>query len=486
MPAGIGLTSVAGHYIMSTTAEERGADVPPYRILIVDDEPEILDVYRRILHARERHGETGSTDRDHDFDGDRTASHRVYSFDVTSCRRGDEAIEMVRGAGNAGMPFHVAFIDVRMAPGPDGIEVAARIRKLDSNIQIVIVTAFADTDPADIVRAVPPPDKLFYLQKPLHVHEIRQLAVALGAKWRAERRLRRLQEELEATVAARTTELEQLTERLIQEVVVNRTATAEAQTAKHQAEAANRSKSEFLANMSHELRTPLNAVIGFSDMMRNELLGPVGNPQYLSYAGDIHSSGEHLLGLINDILDISKIESGEMGLFDEPVDIARIVRSSLTLVKTRAQDGGVKLENHTTDSLPALNADARKIKQIIINLLSNAVKFTPRGGTVTIAAAIEDDGHFSILVKDTGIGIAPEDIDKVLKPFTQADSTLARKYEGTGLGLTLVRSLVEIHGGRFDLKSTEGVGTSAIVRLPAERVLAAPLPAQRLGSGVTR
>ncbi|MCZ6772369.1 MAG: ATP-binding protein [Proteobacteria bacterium] len=471
---------------MSATAEERGADVPPYRILIVDDEPEILDIYRRILRAREPHGETGSTDRDHEFDGDRTASHRVYSFDVTSCQGGAEAIEMARGARKAGMPFHVAFIDVRMAPGPDGIEVAARIRKLDSNIQIVIATAFADTDPADIVRAVPPADKLFYVQKPLHVPEIRQFAVALGAKWHAERRLRRLQEELEATVAARTAELEQLTERLRQELVANRTATAEAQKAKHQAEAANRSKSEFLANMSHELRTPLNAVIGFSDMMRNELLGPVGNPQYLSYATDIHNSGEHLLGLINDILDISKIGAGEMELYEEPVDIARIVRSSLTLVKTRAQEGGVTLQNHATGPLPALNADARKIKQIVINLLSNAVKFTPTDGTVTIAAAIEDDGCFSILVKDTGIGIAPEDIEKVLNPFIQADSTLARKYEGTGLGLPLVRSLVELHGGRFDLRSMEGVGTSAIVRLPAERVLSAPFPAQRLGFGEAR
>ena len=245
-----------------------------------------------------------------------------------------------------------------------------------------------------------------------------------------------------------------------------------ATVARDAAEASNRSKSEFLANMGHELRTPLNAVIGFSDMMRNELLGPVGNPQYLSYAGDIHSSGRHLLGLINDILDISKIEAGEMELYEEAVDITQIIRSSLTLVKSRAEDGGVKLENLATGPLPALFADARKIKQIVINLLSNAVKFTPADGTVRIAAAIEDDGSFSILIKDTGIGIAPQDIERVLNPFIQADSALSRKYEGTGLGLPLTKALIEMHQGRFTLTSEKGVGTEAIMRFPASRIVA--------------
>ena len=242
--------------------------------------------------------------------------------------------------------------------------------------------------------------------------------------------------------------------------------------ARDAAEAANRSKSEFLANMSHELRTPLNAVIGFSDMMRHELLGPVGNPQYLSYAVDIHSSGEHLLGLINDILDISKIEAGEMELFDEPVDIAQIVRSSLTLVKNRAEDGGVRLQNRASETLPDLNADERKIKQIIINLLSKAVKFTPADGTVTVEADIGDDGGFSIRVLDTGIGIAPEDIEQVMKAFTQVDSTLARKFEGTGLGLPLTKALIELHQGTLGLTCEQNVGTVATVRFPASRTLA--------------
>ena len=278
--------------------------------------------------------------------------------------------------------------------------------------------------------------------------------------------------ETESALQMRVNELQNATERLRQQRRELKQYAENATESRDAAVAANRSKSEFLANMSHELRTPLNAVIGFSDMMRNELLGPVNNPKYLSYAEDIHSSGQHLLGLINDILDISKIEAGEMELYEETVDIAQIVRSSLTLVKSRAEDGGVKLENHATDPLPAIFADARKIKQIIINLLSNAVKFTPAEGTVTIVAAIEDDGSFSILVKDTGIGIAPEDIENVIKPFTQADSTLARKYEGTGLGLPLTKALIELHDGRFELTSEQGIGTSAVAYFPAHRVTA--------------
>ena len=278
--------------------------------------------------------------------------------------------------------------------------------------------------------------------------------------------------ETESALQLRVDELQEATDRLRKQRRELKRYAENATEARDAALTANRTKSEFLANMSHELRTPLNAVIGFSDMMRNELLGPVGNPQYLSYAKDIHQSGEHLLGLINDILDISKIESGEMELFEEPVDVSQVVRSSLTLVKSRAQDGGVALRNDAMGPLPRLNADARKIKQIIINLLSNAVKFTPSGGSVTITAAIEDDGRFSVCVSDTGIGIAAEDIEKVIKPFTQADSTLARKYEGTGLGLPLTKALIEMHGGTFVLTSEQNVGTMATAYFPAHRVAA--------------
>ncbi len=241
--------------------------------------------------------------------------------------------------------------------------------------------------------------------------------------------------------------------------------------AKEEAELASRSKSEFLANMSHELRTPLNAIIGFSQIINEEAQGENGNATYRDYAGHIHNSGHHLLDLINDILDISKIDSGNAVLHQERIDVASTINACVIMVRERADAGeltlNVDLPGH---SMPALYADARQIKQIFINLLSNAVKFTEPGGTVTIKAWHNTDG-FVIQVVDTGIGIESGDIPKALGRFQQIDSDLNRKYEGTGLGLPLTKAMVEQHGGVLDLQSQLGVGTTVTVRLPAERVL---------------
>ncbi len=238
-----------------------------------------------------------------------------------------------------------------------------------------------------------------------------------------------------------------------------------------QAEVANRTKSEFLANMSHELRTPLNEIIGFSDMIRGQSHGPVGNPKYVEYVTDIHRSGTHLLELINDILDLSKIEAGKADLYEETVNVMAAIRSCLVLVKERAHSGGVTLCEELADGLAPLLADQRKLKQILINLLSNAIKFTPSGGTVTIRAGCRPDAGYVFQVRDTGIGIAADDIPLALTPFKQLDSDLNRKFDGTGLGLPLTKSLVEMHGGSLDLQSEVGVGTTVTVRLPARRIV---------------
>ena len=243
------------------------------------------------------------------------------------------------------------------------------------------------------------------------------------------------------------------------------------QAATEQAEIANRFKSEFLANMSHELRTPLNAIIGFSNIIRDETFGPVGNPKYAEYITDINSAGEHLLAIINDILDLSKIEAGKVELHEESVDVVRILESCSILLNERAQRGGVSLNSDIADNIPPLYADKRKLRQILINLLSNAVKFTPAGGTVAISAWSRPDAGYVFQIADTGIGIALEDIPKVLAPFHQIDSRLGRQYEGTGLGLPLTRSLVELHGGSLDLQSEPGAGTTVTVRFPEARVM---------------
>ena len=240
---------------------------------------------------------------------------------------------------------------------------------------------------------------------------------------------------------------------------------------KEAAELANRSKSEFLANMSHELRTPLTAINGFSDIMRNQLFGALGDPRYIEYARDINNSGTHLLGLINDILDLSKIEAGKLELYEEAVDVAQVIDVCRRIIEVRAKEAKLTLTIRLNGALPKLWSDERAVKQMVLNLLSNAVKFTPAGGEISVYAEIDEDGCFVLSVSDTGIGIASEDIPKVFTPFSQIHSTVYSKHEGTGLGIPLVKSLAEMHGGTMALESALDSGTIATIRFPAERAL---------------
>lgn len=239
--------------------------------------------------------------------------------------------------------------------------------------------------------------------------------------------------------------------------------------AREAAERANQVKSEFLATMSHELRTPLNAILGFSEVMKEELMGPVGSQQYREYAENINDSGQHLLDLINDILDISKIGAGKDELDETDIPIAPVMESVRNLVLPRAKKGGVALTETLREPLPDLRADERKLKQVLLNLIVNAVKFTDRGGEVRIDVRTASSGGVAFEISDNGIGIAPEQIKTAFQQFDQVDSTLARKYEGTGLGLPLAKALVELHDGTLELRSTVGIGTTVTVRFPAAR-----------------
>lgn len=251
--------------------------------------------------------------------------------------------------------------------------------------------------------------------------------------------------------------------------------------ARDRAEAASLSKTRFLANMSHELRTPLNAIIGFSEMMTERVLGPLGNEKYESYPADILSSGRHLLHIVDQILDVSKLEAGAVDLSNDLIDIHDLVDGAVRYVAATAKDDGVEIFVELPEQLPALRGDATKIRQILLNLLSNAVKFTPRGGRVAVSVTPTHGGRLAINVEDTGIGIPPEDIGEVVKPFARMENQehLKRveslKADGghttTGLGLPLVKLLSELHDAEFVLASTPDVGTAARVVFPGSRLV---------------
>ncbi|MBX3503979.1 MAG: hypothetical protein KF895_00770 [Parvibaculum sp.] len=236
------------------------------------------------------------------------------------------------------------------------------------------------------------------------------------------------------------------------------------------ASAADQAKSKFLATMSHELRTPLNAILGFSEIMKAETFGPLGSSHYKEYSQDIFNSGRHLLSLINDILDFTRADAGELQLHEEEVDVADAIADALRMVEAQAEAQKIRLSTNYDRTLPHLRADHRRVRQVLLNLLSNAVKFTPDGGAVAVEAFGGPAG-VTIRVIDNGIGMAPEDIPVALERFGQIDSDLARKYEGTGLGLPLSKCLMEHHGGTLEIESTPGRGTRVSVAFPAERVI---------------
>jgi signal transduction histidine kinase len=276
---------------------------------------------------------------------------------------------------------------------------------------------------------------------------------------RRERHLRGQIRELQETKARleqQGRDLEEMTRRL--------------RSARDEAERANRAKSEFLANMSHELRTPLNAIIGFSEMLESCYGGTLSERQ-ASYTKDIHDSGQHLLQIINNVLDMSKVEAGQYQLYETAVDLRDVARASIAILGGRAREQGLSLELAIDGTLPCVMADERTLRQVLLNLLSNAVKFTRTGGTVRIWGNVEPNGDIALHVSDTGIGIAQESLELVMEPFRQANGSFSREYEGTGLGLTISKNFIELHGGKLTIESEVGVGTTISVILPAFRVM---------------
>ena len=262
-------------------------------------------------------------------------------------------------------------------------------------------------------------------------------------------------------------------EELEREIENHRLTEAKLRRAKEDAERADRAKSAFLANTSHELRTPLNAIIGFAEVIRSETFGPVDNPRYLEYLRDIYDSGRHLLRIINDILDLSKIEAGKATLDrEEKIELAAVIEAPVRMMLPQAQADSIRIVLDLEPALPQVIGSERMLQQVFINLLSNAVKFTPSRGIVTVHAHRTAKGGVVVVIADSGIGMAEADIPKALERFGQIDSSLGRKYEGTGLGLPLSKRLAELHGGTLVINSTVGVGTRVTINFPADRIAA--------------
>jgi signal transduction histidine kinase len=347
-----------------------------------------------------------------------------------------EIAKSARQAVEIGQRFdpQVALLDIRL--GRDsGLDVIGMLKKQNSDVVCIMATGYAETETAITALRLGAYD---YLRKPLHPSEVFAVLDRSFEKLRLEHKARAAFQAL--------------------------------RTAKESAESADRTKTEFLAAMSHGLRTPLHSIIGFAEVLISQAFGKLGDERYVDYAGNIRESGMHLLEIINDILEIAKAEAGKLDLREGLVDVAEAIGTAVRLIGPQAEAGMLKLETAVAPDVPALYGDEQKLKQILLNLVSNSVKFTPNGGKVTIEAGQdEDEGGIVITVRDTGIGIAPEDIAKALAPFSQVESELSRGYPGTGLGLSLSAVMVELHGGTLTLESEVAKGTTVTLRFPAER-----------------
>lgn len=359
----------------------------------------------------------------------------------------------------------IVILDVMM-PKLDGFALCSQLRRDPrfSRLPVMMITGLEDVQSIEQAFEV---GATHFLTKPITWSLLSHHVKYVLRNSRLEHALL----ESEQTLRSRVADLEDARDKLENQREDLTELAAQLRNSTDEANAANRAKSEFLASMSHELRTPLNAIIGFSEIIKVEMLGPVGSPQYRDYADDIHASGHHLLQVINDILDLSKIEFGAQELHEEDFEIGAMLDSVLVLIKERAKRNNIEIEVGTLIDLPVLRADPCKIKQILINILSNAIKFTEAGGRTTLKVWCCSESGCVFQITDTGIGIAPDDIPKALSRFGQVDSDLNRKYEGTGLGLPLAKALVEMHGGSLDLQSEVGAGTTVTVRFPADRIV---------------
>lgn len=416
------------------------------RILVVDDTVGIHEDFRKVLTLKK-----------YDLIFDQAKSilfantenvtdkkAELPSYQIDSAYQGQEALDLVKKALASGQPYALAFVDIRMPPGWNGIETIKQIWKIDSEIQIVICTAHSDYSWENISAELGDSDNFLILKKPFDPIEIYQLAAALTKKWELKKRLLQQIETLEMTVLKRTAELS---------------------NAKKLAEQANNVKSEFLRNMSHELRTPLNSILGFAQIMSQEEINLLDIKEY---SDSILSSANHLMQTLDDMFYMSTIESGqfESQMMPEQIDLLVLTNEVKEMHNASIRKKYLQFTLKIDSTLTNIIIDPTNLKRVLFHLISNAVKFTPDNGHIEIRAFPFDKDQFRMEIKDTGIGIHKEDINKLFTTFQQLDSSMSKKYQGIGIGLALVRHIIESQGGQVGVENNIGPGSTFFITLP--------------------
>jgi signal transduction histidine kinase len=430
--------------------------IPEKRILIVDDNRSIHEDFNKILSIKMDSFQDMENIENLLFNPPKPAQQKTPAYRIDSAYQGEEAIEMADLAEKQNHPYALIFMDVRMPPGINGIETIARIWENHPNIEMVICTAYSDYSWDDILNKFGETDKLLFTKKPFNIVAIKQLAHALTTKWENARQNRDYQLLLEEEVERRTSELNKLLEHM--------------KSLKEKAESADKMKSVFLSNMSHEIRTPLNSILGFTELL--EYKKNITEEKKIRFLKAINNSGKGLLRLINDIIDLAKIEAGHMKFFNELFDLNTLFKELEEFFSFEAASKGkvdLQIIIETPDNGQAfiIETDPLRLKQVLSNLINNAIKFTEKG-SVKFGFRESHENKLFFFVEDTGIGIIPEKHEAIFYRFMQADMSDEEK-NGTGLGLAIAHNIVKILGGKLELESYPGKGSTFYFSLPIKK-----------------